>query len=108
VRHYRSYADAARALGLTLDAACGLSIRETGKYLVHSERDGRPHCIGVHNDGQGVNVYSGQNMWTCSYFDLEDTHLLLCATCENCVALLQQLYSDIMCDICGLHIVNLG
>ena len=43
--------------GLVMHAEHGLHLREPGKYLIHSECDGRPHCIAVEVIGDSCTVY---------------------------------------------------
>ena len=69
----RSYGDVADAVKAKLDCAVGLRIKETGKYLIHSEHKGNGHCIAVHNDGSGVLVFNGNRCWRLTALQLEDS-----------------------------------
>ena len=46
-RRYRSYFKSAELCRVQLAATQGCDIRKPGKYLIHSEPSGRPHCNGA-------------------------------------------------------------
>ena len=58
----RCYKDVLTALGLHAVPQLGFSITEQGKYLVHVEHTGRPHCVSVNavlTDGNVLSVRVG-------------------------------------------------
>ena len=69
-RNYRTYSQCSVLLGICLSGSMGLACDEPGKYLIHSENNGSPHCVAVEvleeNDLMIAVVFDDRSRYRCS------------------------------------------
>lgn len=62
-RGCRSYFDCTHMFGIKLVATRGLALQGDGRYLLHAESDGIPHCVSVRLQGDTCEVTDGINQF---------------------------------------------
>ena len=67
-RGHRSYESVSATIGITLAASYGGIPQKPGKYLIHSEPNGRPHCSGltISDDGETYEFYDAGDKISCT------------------------------------------
>ena len=62
---YRTYKECAQMLRLTIVPTDKRTLDSKGKFLIHAENGGTPHCIGVDVDDTGkCKIFDGCERWT--------------------------------------------